>query len=63
MVWAIRVQTRESEPLVSPAFDDRGDAESDIEELRSWLEGGLLSVGWLAATRENVVGAYLIEVD
>jgi hypothetical protein len=63
MGWAIRVQTLQGEPIVSPTFDDRDDAEVDIDQLRWWLEGGQLSVGWLAVTRDNVVSANLIEVD
>lgn len=63
MSWAIRVQTHQGDPIVSPPFDDREAAEVDIDQLRSWLEDGQLSVGWLAVARENVISANLVEVD
>lgn len=61
MAWAIRVQTREGEPIVSPEFEDRVDAENDLGQLRRWFEDDdPLEVDWLVIARDNVISANLV---
>ncbi|GGK79134.1 hypothetical protein [Mangrovihabitans endophyticus] len=62
MTWAIHVQTREGQPITSPSFDDREEAEEDLACLRGWLEDeNDHDLGWLAVPRNIVISASLVE--
>jgi hypothetical protein len=63
MSWAVQVQTREGQPIISPPFADREEAEGDLAGLRDWLENGNdHDVRWLAVPRDIVISANLVEL-